>query len=97
MMATKDEGDVLDTRDLGLLDTRKVDTTDTSPELVSINYVTFEQLTAVPGIGDKVANAILSVRESCNNIDEKVLIMWTRGKLSKEDLEKIDFTRNKAK
>ena len=95
-MATKDEGDVLDTGDLGLLDTSKVDTTGTSPELVSINFATFEQLTAVPGIGDKVANTILSVRESCGNIDEKVIIMLTRGKLSKENLEKIDFTSNKA-
>ena len=94
MMATKD-GDVLDTGDVGLLDTSKVDTTGTSPELVSINFATFEQLIAVPGIGDKVANTILSVRESCGNIDEKVLIMLTRGKSSKEDLEKIDFTSKK--
>ena len=96
MMATKDKCDVLDTGDLGLLDTSKVDTTGTSPELVSINFATFEQLIAVPGIGDKVANTILSVRESCGSIDEKFLIMVTRGKLSKEDLEKIDFTSNKA-
>ena len=34
MMATKDKCDVLDTGDLGLLDTSKVDTTGTSPELV---------------------------------------------------------------
>ena len=51
MMAAKDEGDVLDTGDIGLLDTSKVDTTGTSPELVSINFATFEQLIAVPGIG----------------------------------------------
>ena len=50
---------------------------------------------SVPGIGDKVANAILSVRESSRNISEQVLHLLTRGSLTAESLKLLDFTLNK--
>ena len=67
-----------------------------NPELVAINFATFEQLKSIPGIGEKVANTIVSVRESSGNINEQILTMLTRGKLSKETMGSIDFTSNKT-
>ena len=67
-----------------------------NPELVAINFATFEQLKSIPGIGEKVANTIVSVRDSSGNINEQILTMLTRGKLSKETMDSIDFTSNKT-
>ena len=38
-----------------------------NPELVAINFATFEQLKSIPGIGEKIANTIVAVRESSGN------------------------------
>ena len=86
-------------KDISIIESMKEEEADdfsAASDLVSINFASKDQLKSVPGIGDKVANAILSVRESSGNISEQVLHLLTRGSLTTESLQMLDFTLNKA-
>ena len=85
-------------KDISIIESMKEEEADNfsaASDLVSINFASKDQLKSVPGIGDKVANAILSVRESSGNISEQVLHLLTRGSLTTESLQMLDFTLNK--
>ena len=85
-------------KDISIIESMKEEEADdfsAASDLVSINFAGKDQLKSVPGIGDKVANAILSVRESSGNISEQVLHLLTRGSLTTESLQMLDFTLNK--
>ena len=48
----------------------------------------------IPGIGESLAGLILSVREHHGNITPDMLISLTRGKISSEAIDSIDFSVN---
>ena len=45
---------------------------------IAVNFASKDQLMSVPGIGEKIASAILSVRESSGNITKPVLNLLTK-------------------
>ena len=47
-------------------------------EKIAVNFASKDQLMSVPGIGEKIASAILSVRESSCNITKSVLNLLTK-------------------
>ena len=64
--------------------------------LVAINFGSFDELQTIPGIGPKLADLILSVRDSSGNITPEVLERLARGRLDKSALADIDFAFNGA-
>ena len=63
---------------------------------VSINFATLDQLQTIPGVKEKLARAILSVRENSGNITPDVLLTLTRGKIPYNVIDNIDFTFDEA-
>lgn len=61
---------------------------------VAINFVGIEKLMTIPGIGESLAKLILAVRESHGNITPDTLIGLTRGKVSRDAMDRIDFSFN---
>ena len=63
---------------------------------VAINFATLNQLQTIPGVKEKLARAILSVRENSGNITPDVLLTLTRGKIPYNVIDNIDFTFDEA-
>ena len=63
---------------------------------VAINFATLDQLQTIPGVKEKLARAILSVRENSGNITPDVLLTLTRGKIPYNVIDNIDFTFDEA-
>ena len=63
---------------------------------VAINFATLDQLQTIPGVKEKLARAILSVRENSGNITPDVLLTLTRGKIPYDVIDNIDFTFDEA-
>ena len=63
---------------------------------VAINFATLDQLQTIPGVKEKLARAILSVRENSGNITLDVLLTLTRGKIPYNVIDNIDFTFDEA-
>ena len=63
---------------------------------VAINFATLDQLQIIPGVKEKLARAILSVRENSGNITPDVLLTLTRGKIPYNVIDNIDFTFDEA-
>ena len=63
---------------------------------VAINFATLNQLQRIPGVKEKLARAILSVRENSRNITPDVLLTLTRGKMSYNVIDNIGFTFDEA-
>ena len=63
---------------------------------VAINFATLDQLQTIPGVKEKLAKAILSVRENSGNITPDVLLTLTRGKIPYDVIDNIDFTFDEA-
>ena len=62
---------------------------------VAINFATFDELVRVPGIGEKLANAIVSIRRSKGNITNiNILQAITRRSFPRETLQHLDFSEN---
>ena len=63
---------------------------------VAINFATLDQLQTIPGVKEKLARAILSVRENSGNKTPDVLLTLTRGKIPYNVIDNIDFTFDEA-
>ena len=63
---------------------------------VAINFATLDQLQTIQGVKEKLARAILSVRENGGNITPDVLLTLTRGKIPYNVIDNIDFTFDEA-
>ena len=63
-------------------------------EKIAVNFASKDQLMSVPGIGEKIASAILSVRESSGNITKPVLNLLTKNTLPAESWSRLDFQLN---
>lgn len=63
-------------------------------EKIAVNFASKDQLMSVPGIGEKIASAILSVRESSGNITKSVLNLLTKITLPAESWSRLDFQLN---
>ena len=63
---------------------------------VAINFATLDQLQTIPGVKEKLARAILSVRVNSGNITRDVLLTLTRGKIPCNVIDNIDFTFDEA-
>ena len=61
---------------------------------VAINFASLQELQKIPGIGESLARLIVSVRECHGNITPDSLIGLTRGKVSHEVIDEIDFSFN---
>ena len=61
---------------------------------VAINFVGMEKLMTIPDIGESLARLILTVREHHGNITPVTLISLTRGKISRDAMDSIDFSLN---
>ena len=85
MMASGGEDPLVDAdeTDKGMLD-----------EKIAVNFASKEQLMSVSGIGEKIASAILSVRESSGNITKPVLNLLTKNTLPAESWSQLDFHLN---
>jgi hypothetical protein len=63
---------------------------------VALNFCDIDQLILIPGIGKKLAVALLSVRENSGNITPEILSVICRKKFTEDELALIDFTSNKC-
>ena len=63
-------------------------------EKIAVNFASKDQLMSVPGIGEKIASAILSVRESSGNITKPVLNLLTKNTLPADSWSQLDFQLN---
>ena len=61
---------------------------------VAINFASLQELQKIPGIGESLARLIVSVRECHGSITPDSLIGLTRGKVSHEVIDEIDFSFN---
>ena len=61
---------------------------------VAINFASLQELQKIPGIGESLARLIVSVRECHGNITPVSLIGLTRGKVSHEVIDELDFSFN---
>ena len=61
---------------------------------VAINFASLQELQKIPGIGESLERLIVSVRECHGNITPDSLIGLTRGKVSHEVIDEIDFSFN---
>ena len=61
---------------------------------VAINFASLQQLQKIPGIRESLARLIVSVRECYGNITPDSLIGLTRGKVSHEVIDEINFSLN---
>jgi len=69
--------------------------TDNNAGKVAINFASAEDLAAkIPGVGRKLANAIVVVRHSSGNITPEVLTTISRRQFTDEELELVDFAPN---
>jgi hypothetical protein len=65
-------------------------------ELIAINFAPVGELVKIPGVGHKLAKAIVSVRESSGNISRVVLETIMRRGLTPEVEALIDFRENSS-
>ena len=63
---------------------------------VAITFATLDELQTILGEKEKLARAILSVRENSGNITPDVLLTLTRGKIPYNVIDNIDFTFDEA-
>ena len=63
-------------------------------EKIAVNFASKDQLMSVPGIGEKNASAILSVRESSGNTTKPVFNLLTKNTLPAESWSRLDFQLN---
>ena len=61
---------------------------------VRINFVSVEELQTIPGVGEKLAGLIMSIREKSGNITPDILIALTRGRVLQTTIDDIDFSFN---
>ena len=61
---------------------------------VRINFASVEELQTIPGVGEKLAGLIMSIREKSGNITLDILIALTRGRVSQKTIDDIDFSFN---
>ena len=61
---------------------------------VRINFASVEELRTIPGVGEKLAGLIMSIREKSGNITPDILIALTRGRVSQKTIDDIDFSFN---
>ena len=61
---------------------------------VRINFASVEELQTIPGVGEKLAGLIMSIREKSGNIIPDILIALTRGRVLQKTIDDIDFSFN---
>ena len=61
---------------------------------VAINFASVQELTGIPGIGHKLAKAIVAVRRSSGNITPEILTSIARRQFTEDELQLVDFTPN---
>ena len=59
---------------------------------INVNTATKEDLKQIPGIGEKVAQLIIQLREIYGVVKKEALNLAVRGNLSSEALDMIDFS-----
>jgi hypothetical protein len=59
---------------------------------VAINYATKDELAGIPGVSDKLATILLSIREAGGNITPDILSAICRKHFTGEELDNIDFS-----
>ncbi|XP_013412724.1 uncharacterized protein LOC106175329 [Lingula anatina] len=63
---------------------------------VQVNFASEEELAAIPGVGARLARALVSVRENAGNITRSVLETLCRRTFTEIELEGIDFAPNSS-
>ena len=63
---------------------------------IKVNFAPAEDLRLIPGVGSKLANAIMTLRESLGNLDSATLNVLLRRPLNDTVLYNLDFSPNPA-
>lgn len=66
------------------------------PGHIAINFADENTLTAIPGVKDRLARAIVAVRENYGNKTPEISSTLSRCNHSPEALALIDFTKNRS-